>query len=180
MVNKKNLENNRSMDRFKNYGHRTNLINVARILATWFGTGLLPKAPGTWGSLSALPIGYAITTWGGAELLGTLTVLFFIIGVWASNVTSNETGIADPSEIVIDEVVGQWITLLSIPPNIILYFLAFVLFRLFDIWKPWPISWADEKIKGGFGVMLDDVLAAILAVVSLWLGQIAYEPIFKV
>ena len=168
------------MDRIGNRRYRINLMITARVLATWFGAGLLPKAPGTWGSLAALPIGYAITTLGGVELLGILTILLFIIGVWASNVTSNETGIADPSEIVIDEVVGQWITLLSIPPNIILYFLAFVLFRLFDIWKPWPISWADEKIKGGFGVMLDDVLAAILAVVSLWLGQIAYEPIFKV
>jgi phosphatidylglycerophosphatase A len=151
------------------------VINTARVLATWFGAGLLPKAPGTWGSLAALPIGYAITTWGGVELLGILAILIFIIGVWASNIISTEMGIVDPSEIVIDEVVGQWIALLTIPPNIILYFIAFVLFRLFDIWKPWPISWADKEIKGGLGVMLDDVFAAIFAAIILWLGQIVYR-----
>ena len=162
------------MDRIKNLRHQIELMKTARVLATWFGAGLLPKAPGTWGSLAALPIGYAITTLGGVELLGILTILLFIIGVWASNVISNEAGIADPSEIVIDEVVGQWITLLAIPPDIILYFFAFLLFRLFDIWKPWPISWADKKIKGGLGIMLDDVFAAIFAAIILWLGQITY------
>jgi phosphatidylglycerophosphatase A len=163
------------MDRIGNRRYRINLVITARVLATWFGAGLLPKAPGTWGSLAALPIGYAITTWGSVELLGILAILFFIIGIWASNVTSNEMGIADSSEIVIDEVVGQWIALLAIPPNIILYSLAFVLFRLFDIWKPWPVSWADKKIKGGLGIMLDDVFAAIFTAVILWVGQIAYQ-----
>jgi phosphatidylglycerophosphatase A len=166
---------NRAMDRIKNRRHRMSLINTARVLATWFGVGLLPKAPGTWGSLAALPIGYVITTWGSSKLLGILAILIFIIGIWASNVISNEIGIADPSEIVIDEVVGQWIVLLAIPPNIILYFFAFVLFRLFDIWKPWPVSWADREIKGGLGIMLDDVFAAIFASVILWLGQITYQ-----
>jgi phosphatidylglycerophosphatase A len=148
---------------------------VARILATWFGLGLLPKAPGTWGSLAALPLGYAVIAWANLELFCIITALMFVIGIWASSITSNEIGATDPSEIVIDEVVGQWIVLIIIPHNIILYFFAFILFRFFDIVKPWPISWADKKIKGGWGIMIDDVLAAIFAGIILWLGQIAYE-----
>ena len=169
------METNITMARIKNYRHLINLNSAARVLATWFGSGLLPKAPGTWGSLFALPIGYAVTTFGSVVLLGILTSLLFIIGVWASNVISNEIGLADPSEIVIDEVVGQWITLLFIPPNVILYFLAFILFRLFDIWKPWPISWADKEIKGGLGIMVDDIFAGFFAAAILWLGQIIYQ-----
>ena len=148
---------------------------VARILATWFGLGLLPKAPGTWGSLAALPIGYAVIAWTNLELFCILTALLFIIGIWASSIASNEIGTTDPSEIVIDEVVGQWIVLIIIPHNIILYFFGFILFRFFDIVKPWPISWADKQIKGGWGIMIDDVLAAIFAAIILWLGQILYE-----
>ena len=163
------------MSRIKNYKNRINLTNVAHVLATWFGIGLVPKAPGTWGSLAALPIGYAITNSGSVELLGILIIIFFIIGIWASNVTSNQMAIDDPSEIVIDEVVGQWIAILTITPNIILYIFAFILFRIFDIWKPWPISWADRQIKGGLGIMLDDVFAGIFTAFFLWLGQIFYQ-----
>ena len=163
------------MNRIENIGPSKNLINTARILAIWFGAGSLPKAPGTWGSIVALPIGYAITFWGNVELLATIAILMFIVGIWASNVTSNEMGVTDPSEIVIDEVVGQWITLLAVPPNIILYFFGFILFRLFDIYKPWPISWADKNIKGGFGIMLDDAIAALYAVIFLLVGQIGFD-----
>tara|TARA_B110000438_G_C15457819_1_gene497518 strand:- start:116 stop:628 length:513 start_codon:yes stop_codon:yes gene_type:complete len=159
----------------KEHGPRTGSAKTARILATWFGVGLLPKAPGTWGSLVALPIGYGVISWANLELFCILIVLIFIIGIWSSSIASNEIGTTDPSEIVIDEVVGQSIVLITIPPNIILYFFGFILFRFFDIIKPWPVSWADKQIKGGFGIMIDDVLAAIFAVVILWLGQLAYQ-----
>jgi len=166
---------NGNMNRIENIGPSKNLNNTARILAIWFGAGSLPKAPGTWGSIFALPIGYAIVFWGNVELLATIAILMFIVGIWASNVTSNEMGVTDPSEIVIDEVVGQWITLLAVPPNVILYFFGFILFRLFDIYKPWPISWADKNIKGGLGIMLDDAIAAIYAGILLLVGQIIYQ-----
>ena len=165
----------KNLNRIKKLRDKMNLTDTARVLATWFGVGLLPKAPGTWGSFAALLMGYVIITCGGVALLVISIFLIFTIGIWASNVTSNELELNDPSEIVIDEVVGQWIPLLIIPPSIILYILAFLLFRLFDIWKPWPISWADKQIKGGLGIMLDDVFAGIFAAVILWLSQIAYR-----
>jgi phosphatidylglycerophosphatase A len=163
------------MKRIPISGPRIKSAKTARILATWFGVGLLPKAPGTWGSLAALPLGYAVIYWANLELFCVLTAFSFIIGIWASSIASKEIGTTDPSEIVIDEVVGQSIVLITIPPNIILYFFGFILFRFFDIIKPWPISWVDKQIKGGFGIMIDDVLAAIFAGVILWLGQFAYQ-----
>ena len=166
--------------RIREFGPRTGSAKTARILATWFGVGLLPKAPGTWGSLVALPIGYGVISWTNLELFCILTVLIFIIGIWSSSIASNEIGVKDPSEIVIDEVVGQWIVLIVIPQDIILYFFGFILFRFFDIVKPWPISWADKRIKGGSGIMLDDVFAAIFASIVLWLGQIAYQLTYEV
>ena len=147
---------------------------IAYLIAIWFGAGLLPKAPGTWGSIAALPIAYGIVLWGGLEALAGATIVVFIIGVWASAIAAKEMSGNDPSEIVVDEVAGQWLTLLVVPPDIILYACGFALFRLFDIWKPWPISWADQKIKGGMGIMLDDVIAGVYAGVLLWLGQIVY------
>ena len=151
------------------------LISVAKILATGFGSGYLPKAPGTWGSIIALPIAYVIAFWGNAELLASLIIIFFLIGIWASNITSREIGVSDPPQIVIDEVVGQWFTLLVVPPNIIFYLFGFLLFRLFDIFKPWPISWIDRNIKGGLGIMLDDLFAATYAAFFLWLFKIVFQ-----
>ncbi|MBT3989383.1 MAG: phosphatidylglycerophosphatase A [Rhodospirillaceae bacterium] len=150
------------------------MTRIAQLLAVWFGAGLLPKAPGTWGSLAALPLAYAIAYWGSLEILSGATIIVFVVGVWASEVTSRAMGVTDPSEIVIDEVAGQWLTLLVVPPDLILYAIGFLLFRLFDIWKPWPISWADQKIKGGMGIMLDDVIAGVYAGVLLWVGQVMY------
>lgn len=138
-------------------------------IATWFGAGLLKPAPGTWGSIAALPF-----AWGIASLYGSLglilgAVLLFAIGVWASTIYDRKTGGHDASEIVVDEVVGVWLTLAVIEPSVLGYALGFVLFRIFDIIKPWPIRWADRRVSGGFGVMLDDVLAAGFAAALLWL-----------
>jgi phosphatidylglycerophosphatase A len=147
----------------------------AWLLSVWFGAGLLPKAPGTWGSIAALPLAYALAYWGSLEILAGATIVVFAIGVWSSEIASRDMGVSDPSEIVIDEVAGQWLTLLVVPPDLILYACGFILFRLFDIWKPWPISWADQKIKGGMGIMLDDIIAGVYAGVLLWAGHLAYQ-----
>lgn len=140
---------------------------LAALLATWFGSGRLPKAPGTWGSLAALPCAWLLdsTTGGGGLAIGTAAV--FVIGLWAAKRYLANSLVADPPEVVIDEVVGQWLALLFAPRTLSIYLLAFVLFRLFDIWKPWPIRWADRTIPGALGVMLDDVLAGLAALAVL-------------
>lgn len=148
----------------------------AFIVATWFGSGLLPRLPGTWGSLAALPFAWGIASVGGARALGLAIALLFLLGWWASAIYVERLQLDDPGSIVVDEVAGQWFVLLLAPPDLLLYFAGFVLFRLFDILKPWPAGWADRYVKGGLGVMLDDMLAAvygliIMSVIVWWSGQ---------
>lgn len=140
----------------------------ANIAATWFGIGLVPGAPGTWGSLAALPLAWGLQWLGGPPLLAAATLAVFVLGLWSADVYGRRTGREDASEIVIDEVVGQWIAILAVPPGLIAYALGFVLFRAFDILKPWPISWAETRLRGGWGVMADDVLAGLFAAVLLF------------
>ena len=145
---------------------------LAHMLATWFGAGFLPKAPGTWGSLAALPLAWLLLEYGGILVLALATLLFFALGVWASGIYLRSTHGEDPSEVVIDEVVGQWLTILAFvrftpfADNLILYALAFAAFRLFDIWKPPPIGLAERRLDGGFGIMADDVIAALYAALA--------------
>lgn len=151
------------------------LSNPATLVATGFGIGLLPRAPGTWGSLAALPVGWAIVHFLGVIGLALAVAVVFAIGWWAAQTVSQQGDDADPAAVVIDEVVGQWIVLLATPPEPLLYGLAFVAFRLFDIAKPFPVSWAERRFAGGLGIMADDVLAAGYAVavvlaVRWWLG----------
>ena len=147
---------------------RLNFFHPANLIATCAGIGNLPKAPGTWGSAAALPAAWAIAAVTGRIGLTVAIILVFAAGVWASSVYCRRNGVHDPGSVVIDEVAGQWITLLVVPPDFLLYGLGFVLFRAADILKPWPISWADRRIGGGFGVMFDDVLAGILAAIILF------------
>jgi phosphatidylglycerophosphatase A len=130
-------------------------------------------APGTWGSLASLPVAWLIASIGGWPALAVGSAVVFVVGCWAAGRAAAIAGVEDPGSIVIDEVAGQWLVLLFTPPNLFLYGAGFLLFRLFDITKPWPAGWADRHVKGGFGVMLDDLLAAIygLGVMSLvqWL-----------
>jgi len=144
-----------------------NLAHPAVLLATGFGAGLLPRAPGTWGSLLAVGLAWGIVYLWGPLGLAIGAVLAFGVGVWASNVCIEKYGCEDPKQVVIDEIAGQWLVLLIVPPGALEYALGFVLFRIFDIFKPWPVSWADRTIKGGFGVMLDDILAALFAMIVL-------------
>jgi phosphatidylglycerophosphatase A len=150
----------------------SSLRNPAILLSTWFGAGLLPKAPGTWGSLAALPFAWIIVSLGGSSALAMACLVVYGVGVWAADQTIKITGIKDPGLVVIDEVVGQWIVLIFTPLHPLLYLVGFGLFRLFDILKPWPVSWADQKIEGGTGVMLDDVLAGLYGLALIQLLQL--------
>ncbi|CCG09546.1 Phosphatidylglycerophosphatase A and related protein [Pararhodospirillum photometricum DSM 122] len=133
------------------------------LLTTWFGAGLSPKAPGTMGSLAALPFAWIITWATGPWGLFIAAVLITLVGIWASERHVQATGEADPGRIVIDEVAGQWFTLVPAPLDPLSYLVGFGLFRLFDITKPWPVSFFDRKLSGGLGIMLDDVAAAVYA-----------------
>jgi phosphatidylglycerophosphatase A len=136
---------------------------LATVLATWFGCGLVPKGPGTAGALGALLVAYLVpvSPW-------ILTAIFLVPGIWAAGAHARLTGRLDPQDVVIDEVLGQWITLAaavhtnSWQP----WLLAFILFRLFDITKPWPIR-RLEHLPGGFGIIFDDVLAGLFGAVVM-------------
>ena len=189
----------------------------AFLIATWFGIGKIPFAPGTWGSLFTFPLfiasHYLLAFVSSEEQFINLYLFFmailFFVGQWATNIYMKRTGTHDPKEVVIDEVVGQMLVFLaaflticellkifdilyddggkaSIPmvtelflhqsvsvayitAAIPTYILCFGLFRLFDIWKPWPINYCDKNIGGGFGVMFDDLFAAMYAVISFYL-----------
>lgn len=154
------------------------------LFVTWGGSGLSRRAPGTCGTLAALPVAYAIQMLLGIEALALAAVLAFLAGWWASHVYMKRMNKQeDPQEIVVDEVAGVWLVIAAMPlmwmqPSDALiaqlYVAAFVAFRVFDIWKPWPVSWVDQKVKGGLGVMLDDTLAALYALLALGaLGHLA-------
>ncbi len=132
--------------------------------ATLFGIGNIPFAPGTFASLAALPFAWLLMTLGGSWLLGACVSLAIAIGIWSCDVYVGETGKTDPSECVIDELAGQWIACMVAPLTLPGFALAFLAFRLFDIWKPWPIS-AAERARGGLGVMADDLVAGLFAAI---------------
>ncbi len=131
-------------------------------IAFGFGSGLMPVAPGTWGTVAAVPIYLLLANspWG---IYVTLTLAAFLMGVLVCDKVSSEMGVHDYSGIVWDEIVGYLITMFWAPLNIWWMIIGFVLFRIFDIWKPQPIRYIDKNIRGGLGIMLDDVLAAIPA-----------------
>lgn len=143
-------------------------MTFPRLLSTGFGLGLLPIAPGTWGSLLALPI-----AWGFAPLGMTISLVsaaaLTAIGIWAIDRTLAESAVMDPPEIVIDEVCAQWLVLAVLPQDLLAYALGFFAFRAADIVKPWPAGWADRNVAGALGVMLDDLLAAPYAACGVWL-----------
>ncbi|MBV9587375.1 MAG: phosphatidylglycerophosphatase A [Alphaproteobacteria bacterium] len=143
----------------------------AVLIATGFGAGFLPVGPGSWGSLAALLSGWFIAGQGGQIALAGAALIAFAFGWWASTRVVHSSGLADPRFIVIDEIAAQWLVLLAVPLDHRWYAVAFLLFRVFDIVKPWPIRLVERRVAGGLGIMLDDVLAAIYAVVILLIGQ---------
>ncbi len=140
------------------------------LIATWFGSGLLPGAPGTWGSLAALPFAWVIVWSAGPWGLLGAAIAVFGIGIWAAGRYTQAAGMKDSQTVVIDEIAGQWLSLLFVPLDVSAYFAAFMIFRLFDIFKPWPANAADRKLSGGFGIMLDDMIAGAYALMLMHLG----------
>jgi phosphatidylglycerophosphatase A len=147
----------------------------AALIATLFGVGRLPRAPGTWASLVALPLGWALVVGGGVPALIAAILALCALGIWAGGRHARDIGSADPSSVVVDEVVGQWIALIGAPLHPLAYLLAFALFRAFDIAKPWPISWFDRRVGGGVGIMADDVAAGLCALVVLQVALAAWR-----
>ena len=151
------------------------LSKPAIFFATWFGAGLLPKAPGTWGSLASIPFAWLLHLNTGWELFAAAGLIIFFIGIWAANGYINLVGGKDPGPVVIDEVAGMWLTLTPSAyfypktPDLLLYIVAFLLFRIADIYKPWPAYLVDKKIAGGIGIMLDDMVAAVFSGLGLTL-----------
>ncbi len=141
------------------------------LIATGLGTGLLPWAPGSWGSLAALPCAYIIRDLGGVTALAVAAAIGFATGCWAAGRVARASGEHDPGFIVIDEVAAQWLTLLAVPLDWRWFAAAFLLFRLFDITKPWPARTIERRVAGGLGIMLDDVVAALYAVLLLLIGE---------
>jgi phosphatidylglycerophosphatase A len=154
----------------------TATIRLARLTATVCGIGHAPAMPGTWASAAALPAAWGLQVLGGVPLLAAATFVAFALGLWASGVMLRETHTTeqDPRWIVIDEVAAQWMVLLVVPPDINLYAIAFVLFRIADVWKPWPASWADRVLTGAAGVMVDDIFAAAWAAIVLIVFRYAW------
>ncbi|PTX73510.1 phosphatidylglycerophosphatase A [Sulfitobacter mediterraneus] len=152
-------------------------MTLAKLIGTFMGVGYIRPAPGTWGSLAALPYGWLLHVIGGLPLLLVGIVVGFLKGWWATAQMTKGSDDHDPSEIVVDEVIGQWIALIPLSyaagsmgisilnmwPG---WIAAFILFRLFDITKPWIIGWADRR-GDALGVMLDDVIAGVFAAIGV-------------
>ena len=139
---------------------------LVELLATCFYLGKFPKAPGTLGTLFAIPIAYLFFQLGMTGYL-VATVLFVLASIFISHAYESKSEVHDSKEIVIDEVAGYLITMALIPQSPLYIVLGFVLFRIFDIWKPGPIGYIDKKIKGGVGVVLDDVAAGLVSNIIL-------------
>jgi phosphatidylglycerophosphatase A len=161
----------------KTLRQKVNLGNPLHLLALGFGSGLSPKMPGTIGSLAAIPFVIPLLfmpVW----MQLCYVCLSFMVGVMVCDRTANDMGIKDHGSIVWDEFVGMMCTFLALPyidsfwQLVHVFIVGFVLFRAFDIVKPWPISWIDKKVQGGMGIMLDDVLAGVAAwgMLQLWMS----------
>jgi phosphatidylglycerophosphatase A len=143
---------------------------IAILLATWFGCGRSPKAPGTVGSAAALLIGLVLHEYFGfnSTQFLLLVILVFPAAVWSSTVTANALKLKDPQIVVIDEVLGQWVALAGVQSfTPAAYIAAFALFRVFDIWKPWPVRQL-ESLPAGWGINADDLMAGVYAALVLF------------
>ena len=162
-------------------------MTLQKLFLTFGGAGLSPKAPGTVGTLASLPVGVAVLYSLGMETLFMLTLAITVIGIFEINKYEKLTGVHDQQEIVIDEAAGMWLALMIAVSSaatmtypyaeVLAIILSFAAFRLFNIWKPSTIGWIDREIKGGLGVMMDDVVAGVAgglltAVVLMGIGKI--------
>lgn len=142
------------------------LKHPVHFLALGFGSGCAAKMPGTMGTFVGI-LFYLPMMKLSVPVYVALTVILFLIGIWLCDVTARHLGVHDHGAIVWDEIVGFLVTMIAAPPDWRFIILGFVLFRLFDICKPWPINWLDRQVSGGFGIMLDDLLAGIFALIIL-------------
>jgi phosphatidylglycerophosphatase A len=150
------------------------LRDPVHFLAFGFGAGLSPVAPGTAGTLMAVPVYFLLILFPFYVYLAVLCVSL-VLGVWLCGASSRKIGVHDHSGIVWDEIVGYLLVMAPFSPSFTAIVIGFIAFRVFDILKPWPISWLDRRIEGGFGIMLDDVIAALFAVV-LMIGILLLWP----
>jgi phosphatidylglycerophosphatase A len=142
------------------------LRHPAQLLAFGFGSGLVPKAPGTAGTLLAIPLYLLFAQWSLLYYTGVVA-LAALLGVWICDVASRQLQAHDHPGIVWDEFVGFWITLWAVPLDWRWIIAGFLVFRLYDILKPWPVSVLDKKVGGGLGIMIDDMLAGVMACLTL-------------
>lgn len=149
------------------------LSNPVHFLALGFGSGLIKPAPGTWGTLSAVPLYLILLMFMSSSSIAYLSIIVvtFLMGVYLCGQTAKDVGVHDHGAIVWDEIVGFLITMAFVPLTWSNVILGFVLFRFFDIIKPWPIKLLDQHVHGGFGIMIDDVLAGVFAWALLMLAQ---------
>lgn len=132
--------------------------NPIYLTACGFGTGLVPKAPGTVGTMVAIPI-FAASSWLPVPVQGVVLVCMFMVGCFVCDTVAGSLETRDPGVIVWDEIVGYCVAMFMIPMSFQSIVIGFAIFRMFDILKPWPISWVEKKFSGGFGIMIDDVVA---------------------
>ncbi len=151
---------------------RVSLKNPTHFLALGFGSGLAPKMPGTFGTVAALPLVIVFAMMLDVAAYMAITMIVSVVGIWLCGKTANDMGVHDDSSIVWDEIAGMMIAMIAVPLTWQNLLVAFVLFRIFDILKPWPISLLDKKLHGGLGIMLDDIVAGIatLAIMQFSLG----------
>lgn len=150
---------------------KLSMKNPIHLLATGFGSGLSPYIPGTIGTLAAIPF-YLLLVSVSPLLLWVAVFIGTFIGIYLCQKTSDDMQVHDHGSIVWDEFIGFWITMLLVPVTSWQAILAgFILFRFFDMVKPWPISWFDKKVQGGLGIMLDDVIAGLISMLLLWVGH---------
>jgi phosphatidylglycerophosphatase A len=142
---------------------RVSLANPVHFLALGFGSGLASKMPGTFGTLASLPLVVLLASYSSLTTYAVLTILASIAGIWICGQTADDMQVHDDPSIVWDEFAGMLIALFAVPLSWQTVLLGFALFRVFDILKPWPISYLDKHVDGGFGIMIDDVLAGIFA-----------------
>lgn len=147
------------------------LTDPVLFLAFGFGSGLAKKAPGTCGTVAAIPVYYLFIQFNNVWIYSLLTIIATVAGVWFCDVAAKKLNEHDYGGIVWDEVAGYLITLWFVPYSWQAVILGFILFRIFDIIKPFPIEWVDKHVHGGLGIMLDDVLAAVFAGGLLWLAM---------
>lgn len=145
---------------------KLSLKNPIHFLALGFGSGLAPKAPGTFGTLAALPLYFLMMNLS-LPVFVAITLIITIVGFWICDIAAKDMQVHDHGAIVWDEVAGMLITMIAAPVGLLPLVVGFVLFRFFDIIKPWPIKLLDRHVKGGFGIMIDDVLAGVFAAICL-------------